>query len=295
MNKDKAKRETMELNKTEQNASDDATSVAAREKAAAEKAAAKEKAAAEKVAEKAARKLKKRQESLHLSDSKVRDFVDANSAGIGFHEAVGNDDGDIVDYRILDINPAFEAVLAVEAATVVGGLGSQIYGKGRAPFLADIAAAVESGEAASIEGTVKTTRTRLGISIQPMGNKRFALTISDVSEDLKARRRRNFLETRIKTVSAERNEIMATLNARIAELEPQVKTLTKNLAASEKNLAASEKQLSESNAAIARKETALNQEQDKRKKLQADLAAASEARDRLKEVLGDLNNAVKDG
>ena len=288
MNKDKAKRETMELNKTEQNASDDATSVAAREKAAAEKAAAKEKAAAEKVAEKAARKLKKRQESLHLSDSKVRDFVDANSAGIGFHEAVGNDDGDIVDYRILDINPAFEAVLAVEAATVVGGLGSQIYGKGRAPFLADIAAAVESGEAASIEGTVKTTRTRLGISIQPMGNKRFALTISDVSEDLKARRRRNFLETRIKTVSAERNEIKATLNARMAELEPQVKTLTKNLAASEKKL-------SESNAAMARNETALKTEQDKRKKLQTDLTAASEARDRLKEVLGDLNNAVKDG
>ena len=74
----------------------------------------------------------------------------------------------------------------------------------------------------------------------------------------------------------------------MAELEPQVKTLTKNLAASEKKL-------SESNAANARNETTLKTEQDKRKKLQKDLNAASEARDRLKEVLGDLNNAVKDG
>ena len=47
--------------------------------------------------------------------------------------------------------------------------------------------------------------------------------------------------------------------------------------------------------ALSSAKKALTKEQQRRKKLETDLAAASEARDRLKEVLGGLNKAVKDG
>lgn len=271
---------------------DDAASAAAQiaseEKAKPDGAAARKKKAAGKAAAKAAKKLKKLQESLRLSDSKMRDFVEGNGKGIGFHEAIYDDDDGIADYRVVDINPAYETLLAVAADEVVAGLASEIYGKRRAPFLDDIAAAIDSGEPRYIEGTIKTTRKRLGITIQPMGKKLFALVVTDTSEDQRARRRRAFLETRVKTLTAERDDIKATLSARIGRLEPEVKTL-------KKDLAASEAELKTTNPALSSAKKALTKEQQKRKKLETDLAAASEARDRLKEVLGDLNKAVKDG
>jgi PAS domain-containing protein len=252
---------------------------AAVEKAAAEKAA----VAAEKRVRKQAKERKKAINALRLSDSKARKLLNMVDIGLAFHELVKSDDGKVVDYRVREVNPAFESIMALTADDATGNPASSIYGtRGRAPFLKDIVEAMETGESRVFEGTVRSIKGRLKFSVQPMDKNLFALLVEDASQEAKTRRRLAFLETRVKTVSVERKEVAATLDdARIeaAEMKRQIKTLQGDLDAAAKE--------------TARMAASLEREAVKVKGLETAVKAATVVCDNLKAATSDLSNALQ--
>jgi len=247
-------------------------------------------AGAEKNVRKDSKELKKTIKSLRLSNTKARKLLNLIDVGLAFHDLLRNAEGKPVDYRVREVNPAFETILELTAFDAIGKPASEVYGKrGRTPFLKEINEAMVTGEALTFEGTVRSFQGRLRFSVQPMDKDLFAILIEDVSEAAKARRRRAFLETRLKTLTAERKETLAILadtRAEIRNLSRQVKTLQRD-----RDVAL--KEAANSTAALKREGVKLASESGKRKRLEAALTAVSEVRDSLRGITSDLSNALK--
>ena len=241
-------------------------------------------------ARKESKELKKTIKSLRLSNTKARKLLNLIDVGLAFHDLLRNADGKPVDYRVREVNPAFETILELAAIDAIGKPASKVYGKrGRTPFLKEINEAMVTGEALTFEGTVGSFQGRLRISVQPMDKDLFALLIEDVSEAAKARRRRAFLETRLKTLTADRKEALAVLadtRSEVKKLNMQVKTL-------QRDRDAALIEVTNSAAALKRESVNLASESGKRERLEAALAAASEVRDSLRGITSDLSKALK--
>ena len=245
---------------------------------------------AEKNVRKSSKELKKTIKSLRLSDTKARKLLNLIDVGLAFHDLLRNADGKPVDYRVREVNPAFEAILELAAFDAIGKPASKLYGKrGRTPFLKEINEAMVTGEAVTFEGTVGSFQGRLRISVQPMDKDLFALLIEDASEAAKARRRRAFLETRLKTMTAERKEAIAVLadtRSEVKKLKMEVKTLQK-----ERDTAL--KEAANKAAALKRESVKLTSEYEKRERLEIALGAAAEVRDSLKGITHELSKALR--
>jgi PAS domain S-box-containing protein len=76
-----------------------------------------------------------------------RKLFAAMNEGACLHQLVYDQDGRPTDYRILDVNPAYEQITGFKRETVVGALGSEIYLAGAAPFLERYAQVAETGRA----------------------------------------------------------------------------------------------------------------------------------------------------
>jgi PAS domain-containing protein len=249
-----------------------------------------EKSDAGKRARKQAKERKKTIKSLRLSDSKARALLNVIDVGLAFHDLVRDADGKPVDYRVREVNPAFEATLELVAVETIGDLASRVYGKrGRAPFLEDIVEAVETGEARAFEGTVKSVQGRLRFSVQPMEKDLFALLIEDVSEEAKTRRRLAFLETRVRTISGERKDGLVAL----AQAQSEAHDLRLQIKSLRANRDSALKQAASRTAAVEREALKVEQERKMRERVKSDLAAASEVCDNLNEIIGNLSRALK--
>jgi len=65
--------------------------------------------------------------------------------GIVFHEIIYNTEGKPCNYRILDVNPAFERMLQVSREAVIGKPATEAYGTESAPFLDIYARVADTG------------------------------------------------------------------------------------------------------------------------------------------------------
>jgi anti-anti-sigma factor len=73
--------------------------------------------------------------------------------GVVFHEVVYATDGTPCDYRILDVNPAFERMLQTSREAVIGNLATEAYGTATAPFLDIYARVADTGIPEQFETT----------------------------------------------------------------------------------------------------------------------------------------------
>ncbi len=61
------------------------------------------------------------------NEQKIRGIFDAMEEGLALNELIYNDQGEVIDYRILDVNPAFERIVNTEAKDIVGRLATDLY------------------------------------------------------------------------------------------------------------------------------------------------------------------------
>ena len=81
---------------------------------------------------------KRTEEALHKSEEKFRILFTQMAEGSALHEIVYNSSGDPVDYRILDINPAFERILGLKREDVIGKTSKEVYRSRYTPVLRNI-------------------------------------------------------------------------------------------------------------------------------------------------------------
>ena len=70
-----------------------------------------------------------------LSESLFVALFETMSEGMALHEMVVGADAIVTDYRIVNVNPAFESQTGLTRELVVGKLATQAYGITPAPFL----------------------------------------------------------------------------------------------------------------------------------------------------------------
>lgn len=88
---------------------------------------------------------------LQQSEAKFRSLFANMTEGMSLHELIFDAQGRPIDYRILDVNPAFEKHTGLAADQMRGKLATVAYGTPAAPYLDIYAKVAETGEPADFE------------------------------------------------------------------------------------------------------------------------------------------------
>lgn len=123
------------------------------------------------------------------SEGKFRGLFNAMTEGFAFHEIVRDDEGNAVDYRILEVNPAFEESLSIPAADAINKTSRELYGMDEPPFLERYAAVADGGKPITFEEYLPHLNRHFKISVFSEKKDRFATIFTDITrsvEDQKA-------------------------------------------------------------------------------------------------------------
>jgi anti-sigma regulatory factor (Ser/Thr protein kinase) len=121
----------------------------------------------------------------HDADARFAALVDSLAEGVAVHELVERD-GEVVDYRTLYVNAAFERQSGLAAGQVCGRLAGELSASGRAPRLDEYAWVVASGEPFDFETWVEETKRHLLVRAVALGGSRFATVSDDATERRRA-------------------------------------------------------------------------------------------------------------
>ncbi len=123
------------------------------------------------------------------SEEKFRGLFQTMKEGFALHEIVKDDDGNAVDYRILEVNPAFEEILSIPAESAINTTARELYGTEEPPFLDRYAAVADGGEPITFEEDVPQLKRHFRISVFSEKTNTFATIFNDITrsvEDQKA-------------------------------------------------------------------------------------------------------------
>jgi PAS domain S-box-containing protein len=133
-------------------------------------------------------KRKRAEDALRESEERFRSLYASMTETVALHEIVADAEGKAVDYRILDINPAFTKITGIPRNRAVGALASTLYGTSKAPFLDIYARVAASGEPASFDAFFKPLAKHFEISVFSPQRGQFATVASDISARKEAER-----------------------------------------------------------------------------------------------------------
>jgi len=143
--------------------------------------------------------LQKHLAALSENERRFRSLFLAMTEGVAIHELVRDAAGRPIDYRILDVNPAFGSHTGIDPEAVRNHLATAAYGAASPPYLERYAAVASGGEAISFETFFEPLDKHFLISVFSPGQDRFGTVFTDISErkrtDLALRQERDRLNT----------------------------------------------------------------------------------------------------
>ena len=125
-------------------------------------------------------KLARTSETLRQSEQRFRNFFENLSAGSCLDEMI-YENGRAVDYRILDVNPAYETIMGICREKAVGALGSQVYGLGEAPFLDKLERVAKTGVPERFEAFFAPIGKHLDFTVSRPGPGMFSTVFFDIT------------------------------------------------------------------------------------------------------------------
>ncbi|MBP1626342.1 MAG: putative multi-sensor signal transduction histidine kinase [Holophagaceae bacterium] len=137
---------------------------------------------------------KKSEEALRRSEAQLRSFFQATFEGIAIHELVYDGECHPCDYRIVDVNPAYEKHTGLSAQESKGRLASELYGLKPPPYLeaySDVAAGGPSRVFSAYFAPLGRY-FRIGVFSPQPGT--FATVFEDVTEQINNEAERKRLE-----------------------------------------------------------------------------------------------------
>jgi signal transduction histidine kinase len=125
---------------------------------------------------------KKAEESLRQSEERYRSLNFTMNEGVSLHEIIYDNKGKATDYRILEVNPAYEIITGLNREKAIGTKASQLYGTGQPPYLDIYERVASSGKAESFETYFPPMEKHFSISVFSPGKGLFATIFADISE-----------------------------------------------------------------------------------------------------------------
>jgi PAS domain S-box-containing protein len=124
--------------------------------------------------------------ALKKSEAKFRQLFVNMEEGFALHEVIYDDSHHAIDYKIIDINPAFEKQVGITVEKASGALATQLYGVSPAPYLDVYAKVAETGEPYSFQTYFPPLDKHFEISIFSPNSGLFATIFTDITERKKA-------------------------------------------------------------------------------------------------------------
>ncbi len=124
---------------------------------------------------------KKMERALVESEARFRALFDHMIEGHALHELIYDKNGKAVEYRILEVNKAYETLMGLSRGTTIGRLSRNVYG-GDTPRFFDIYARVaRTGKAESFEWYYAPQNKHFAVSVYSPAKGQFALVFEDIT------------------------------------------------------------------------------------------------------------------
>ena len=143
-------------------------------------------------------------DALRQSEEKYRVLFTRMTEGSALHEMVNDTSGNPVDYRILDVNPAFESVLGTRREDVVGKTSREAYSIDPPPYLDTYARVAATGQPEMFEQYFEPLKKHFSISVFSPEKGQFATIFEDITERKQAE---EFRERLIKELEQKNTEL----------------------------------------------------------------------------------------
>ncbi|MDO9324162.1 MAG: PAS domain S-box protein [Methanoregula sp.] len=116
------------------------------------------------------------------SEANYRALFSAMVEGHAVNELIYNAQGVPVEYRVLQVNPAFEKIFGIPGATAVGGTSLEVFGVDEPRALARYAEVVRTGISQSLEIWYEPMKKYLAISVYSPKKGIFATVFEDITD-----------------------------------------------------------------------------------------------------------------
>lgn len=120
-------------------------------------------------------------EELRRSEERFRALFECALEGVALHQLLRDRSGEVVDYRILDANPAYERHTGIPVARARGAKASELYGAGSPPYLAEYARVASTGDPCQLEVYFGPLDKHFQISAVRTGHDQFATIFEDIT------------------------------------------------------------------------------------------------------------------
>ena len=122
------------------------------------------------------------EKALKKSEELFRTLHSTMNEGVALHEIIYSESGEPVDYRILDVNPAFESIVGIKREDAVGSRATELYATSEAPYLDIYAKVAASGDPITFESTFESVGKTFKIAVFSPGKGKFATLFADITE-----------------------------------------------------------------------------------------------------------------
>ncbi len=139
-------------------------------------------------------KLKQREKEIKKSEDKFRSLYFSMNEAVCLQELVYDKSNNPVDYKILDVNPAYQSIMGFKREQVIGKKASEVYRTNIAPYLGVYAKAYSTGNPVKFEAYFPPMGKYFSISVFCPSKGKFATVFSDIT-------RRKKIEMEIESLS----------------------------------------------------------------------------------------------
>jgi PAS domain S-box-containing protein len=151
---------------------------------------------------------KKNQEILRESEARFHSLFSNMEEGVAIHKMESDNQGKLHNYRILDINPAYERHTGVKREAIVGKLATEAYGVAEAPYLSEYSGVAETGKSITFETYFGPTDRWFYISVISPRKGMFATVFLDITERMKSTEAIQGLNEQIMTKNVELEQLI---------------------------------------------------------------------------------------
>ncbi|MCF8346701.1 MAG: PAS domain-containing protein [Bacteroidales bacterium] len=151
------------------------------------------------------------------------------------HALVFNDDGQPVNYRIIDCNKAFTKITGIARKSAVGRLSNELYGTDEPPYLSEFSAVALTGEPYQYETYFQPMDKHFSISVTRTEKNQFATVTTDITEHKRA-----------KVLLQDQNEEIAAYNEEITAQNEEITSQNEELRQANLELLAAKEKANES-------------------------------------------------
>jgi len=142
------------------------------------------------------------------TETQFRSLFETMTEGVALHKIVYDKSGKPVDYKVLDVNPAYYDHTGIRREAAAGQLASKLYGTGVAPYLDIYSQVVATGEPHSFEVYFSPLDKHFSIKVCAQGEALFATIFEDITEDKKTAQSLQQSETRYRNILAAIPDLM---------------------------------------------------------------------------------------